>query len=304
VRRITAGTPPTKYGPVTPKPGRKRFDAVDALATNANARVLAIAKTDDPSSHFAQICKPGSGWHVITISAFDTRAWTGEQVPEALMPLLIDPVWVEERKKRWGVTSPIYQSKVLGEFPDISDDSLIHPKWIKAAQERDLPQSWKPKLGVDVARFGDDETVIIRCEDGWARLQHAHSKADTMVTAGQVAKAIADIDSEVKVQEYVSVVVDEDGVGGGVLDGLQEQGLDVVGFRSGSSPADKGRFVNSKSEMLWTLREMFENGEIDIEPDDDVLSAQLGSMNQMRLAFLRSVATAGPSTWIPSLRRW
>jgi hypothetical protein len=42
---------------------------------------------------------------------------------------------VEERKLRWGVTSPIYQSKVLGEFPDISDDSLILPRWIEAAAE-------------------------------------------------------------------------------------------------------------------------------------------------------------------------
>jgi hypothetical protein len=33
------------------------FDAVDALATNSNARVLAIGNPDDPSSHFAQICK-------------------------------------------------------------------------------------------------------------------------------------------------------------------------------------------------------------------------------------------------------
>ena len=38
------------------------FDAVDALATNVNARVAAIGNPDDPSSHFAQMCKPGSGW--------------------------------------------------------------------------------------------------------------------------------------------------------------------------------------------------------------------------------------------------
>jgi hypothetical protein len=72
---------------------------------------------DDPASHFDVICKPGSGWHVETISAFDTPAYTGEKVPEDLLPLLVSPEWVEERKLRWGVTSPTYQSKVLGEFP-------------------------------------------------------------------------------------------------------------------------------------------------------------------------------------------
>jgi hypothetical protein len=48
------------------------FDAVDALATSSNGRVLAIGNPDDPSSHFAQICKPRSGWNVVTVSAFDT----------------------------------------------------------------------------------------------------------------------------------------------------------------------------------------------------------------------------------------
>ena len=50
------------------------FDAVDALATNIDARVVAVGNPDDPGSHFAAICKPGSGWHVETISAFDTPA--------------------------------------------------------------------------------------------------------------------------------------------------------------------------------------------------------------------------------------
>jgi hypothetical protein len=53
--------------------------------------VLAIGNPDDPSSHFAQICKPGSGWHVITVSAFDTPAYNGEKVPEELLPLLFRP---------------------------------------------------------------------------------------------------------------------------------------------------------------------------------------------------------------------
>jgi hypothetical protein len=37
------------------------FDAVDALATNIDARVVAVGNPDDPASHFATICKPGSG---------------------------------------------------------------------------------------------------------------------------------------------------------------------------------------------------------------------------------------------------
>jgi hypothetical protein len=78
------------------------FDAVDALATNIDARVVAVGNPDDPASHFATICKPGSGCHVETISAFDTPAYTGEKVPEDLLPLLVSPEWVEERKIQRG----------------------------------------------------------------------------------------------------------------------------------------------------------------------------------------------------------
>jgi hypothetical protein len=210
------------------------FDAVDALATNSNARVLAIGNPDDPSSRFAQICKPGSGWHVITVSAFDTPAYTGEEVPEELLPLLVSPERVEERKIRWGVTSPIYQSKVLGEFPDLSDDTLILPKWIEAAQKRTIERTKRP--------------------------------------------IIADIDAETDKNDWVRAIVDVPGVGGGVVDRLAELDLPVVPYNGGEAPIDKERFVNARAEDYWTLRERFEQGEIDIDPDDDKLAAQLGSI--------------------------
>ncbi len=254
------------------------FDAVDALATNSNARVLAIGNPDDPASHFAQICKPGSGWHVITVSAFDTPAYTGEQVPEELLPLLVSPEWVEERKIRWGVTSPIYQSKVLGEFPDVSDDTLIQPKWIEAAQKRSLERTRRPIIAADIARFGEDDTVIMRREGGWVRTYRAHHKADTMTSAGHIAKAMRDIDGEVDKNDWVTAVIDLPGVGGGVVDRLIELGLPVTPYNGGEAPIDKERFVNARAEDYWTLRELFEAGDIDLDPDDDKLAAQLGSI--------------------------
>jgi hypothetical protein len=254
------------------------FDAVDALATNVNARVAAVANPDDPSSHFAQVCKPGSGWVVKRISTFDTPAYTGEKVPEELMALLVSPEWVEERKVRWGVNSPIYQSKVLGEFPDLSDDTLILPKWIEAAQKRTLERTRRPIIAADIARFGEDETVIMRREGGWIRVYRAHHKADTMVTAGHIATPVRDIDDEAGKNDWVRAIIDVPGVGGGVVDRLAELNLPLVPYNGGEAPIDKERFVNARAEDYWTLRERFEQGEVDIDPDDDKLAAQLGSI--------------------------
>jgi hypothetical protein len=108
-------------------------------------------------------------------------AYTSEKVPGELLPLLVSPECVEERKRRWCVTSPIYQSKVLGEFPDVSDDTLIQAKWIEAAQTRMLPRSRRPLIAADIARFGEDETVSMRHEGGWVRTYREHHDAHHQV---------------------------------------------------------------------------------------------------------------------------
>jgi hypothetical protein len=59
---------------------------------------------------------------------------------------------------------------------------------------------------------------------------------------------------------------------------LAELELPVVPYNGGEAPMDKERFVNARAEYYWTLRERFEQGEIDIDPDDDKLAAQLGSI--------------------------
>jgi hypothetical protein len=52
---------------------------------------------------------------------------------------------------------------------------------------------------------------------------------------------------------------------------LAELGLPVSGYNGGEAPFDRERVVNARAEDYWTLRELFENGEIDIDELDDVL---------------------------------
>ena len=120
------------------------WTAVEAITTNADCRILAIGNPDDPATEFGKVCAPGSGWNVIGISSFDTPNLSGEDIPDQLRPMLPDPGWVEDARKRWGEDSPVYKSKVLGEFPDVSEDTLIPQRWIAAADA--LRSTW-PILG-------------------------------------------------------------------------------------------------------------------------------------------------------------
>jgi hypothetical protein len=269
------------------------FDAVDALATNENARVLAIGNPDAPSSHFASVCKPGSGWNVIRIDGLQTPNMTAEalaelpelaelfarlgleavneDVPDNLRPLLLSPLWVTERIHRWGVESPIFTAKVRGEFPDIGEDVLIPPSWIRAAQERTCDPGSYAVLGVDVARFGSDRSVFMLRRGPVARVVGDHAKQPTTATTGQVVV--------VKREHGVNEIrVDGVGVGGGVVDQLLELGHDVVDMQAGSGAVDNEHFLNARAEWYWALRKRFEAGDMDLDPADDALAAQLGSI--------------------------
>ena len=76
--------------------------------------------------------------------------------------------------------------------------------------------------------------------------------------------------------------VDGVGVGGGVVDMLREQGFPVVDMQAGMGAFDGEHFINRRAEWFWGLRERFEAGDIDIDPSDDELASQLGSLNRPR----------------------
>lgn len=244
------------------------WDAVDSLLTNDAARLLAIGNPDDATSRFAEECQPGSGANVIWIPADETPNFTGEWVPEHLREMLVSRTWVEERRERWGVDNPLYQSKVLARFPDTSDDAVISPALVRAAWERDLPGMGKGCYGLDVARFGRDKTVLYRDRDGVVRLVDEWGKKDTVETT-QRAYALT------RKTAHVPIVVDADGIGGSVFDQLRALGAKVVSFTMSAAVRNPARFHNRRSEMWWSYREEMEDGLVDLDPADLDLAAQL-----------------------------
>lgn len=249
--------------------------AADTLIANEESRFLAIGNPDDPTAEFAAVCAPGSGWNVITVSAFDTPNMTGEAVPDRLRHVLISPMWVEEKRAKWGETNPLYISKVLGQFPESAQDGLIPLSWIRAAQERELPPSDPVELGVDVGGGGDRSVIAVR-RGPVVRVIRRDQTPNTMHTYGNVLGTLRD-------ERAHRAKVDEVGIGRGMVDLARDQGrTDVVGVNVGQSAKESEAFQNLRAEGYWALRERFQQGEIDIDPADDDLAAQLASLRFKR----------------------
>lgn len=268
---------------------RALWDAGDSLIANEASAFMAIGNPDDPTSYFAEVCKPGSGWNVIPISAFDTPNFTKETIPAELNGLLISPLWVEEKKRSWGEGSPLYVSKVLGQFPEQADDGLVPIQYLIAAKTRELPKGTPVELGVDVARFGSDHTVIYARFGAVFRKVAREHKRDLMHLVGTIMRLVREM--KTAGTPVTSIKIDDAGLGGGVTDRLHElqtsdnpsdteprallKNVEVLGINVGEGPstneADE-KFANLRAELNWSLRDRFVEGDIDIEDDDLLLN--------------------------------
>jgi hypothetical protein len=250
---------------------RQLWTAVEAITTNANVTILALGNPDDPNTEFADVSKPGSGWNTVRISAFDTPNLSGEEIPESLRPMMLDPEWVEDKRRRWGEQSPRYISKVLGEFPEIGEDVLIPPALIRAAHERESEPGHYSILGVDVARYGSDRSIVCLRRGPVARVVGDYAVQSTTETTGKVVALKREHNAH-------EIRVDGVGVGGGVVDQLVELGHDVIDMQAGAAALNRAKFANARAEWFWSLRKRLEDGDLDLSADDDDLAAQLGAL--------------------------
>lgn len=242
----------------------KLWQAAKGLILNDNCRLLAIGNPGSPVGDFFN-CFKDPLWHKIHISAFETPNVVAKK---EVIPGLVTKEWIEDRKKDWGESNPLYISKVLGEFPEEAEDVLILLSWVEAAKNAVLEADGPKGLGVDVARFGTDWTVLTAIQGPKVLEIKAFQGKDTMQTVGWTINMVRKWDIPAH-----STCIDDVGVGGGVIDRLHEEGHIVQAINAGAKAEDP-QFFNLSAEMHWAMRKRFETGNIDI-PDNEQLISQL-----------------------------
>lgn len=137
----------------------------------------------------------------------------------------VDQEFIDKIIEMFGEDSDVFRVRVSGEFPRALPDSFIAMEWAERASKADAPEIervTRVDLGVDVARYGDDSSVISPVLD--KKLQEEpeiYHHNDTMELTGKTVQAI---------QRYavkhpwasIHVKIDCDGLGVGVYDRLAE----------------------------------------------------------------------------------
>ena len=236
------------------------YEAAEGFMTAEGARILLLGNPTRTSGQFYRAFHSERAlWNTIHISAFDTPNFTGEAVPDHVARNMVSPAWVEDKRALWGDDSPMWQVRVLGEFPSIADDQIIGLAAIEAAHARDTAPGTPVVVACDVARYGSDETVIAVRRGDHVRISSAYTGKGLMETAGRIIDTVRQIDAPCR------VVVDDSGLGGGVTDRLREVGVKVDAFTGGSTANEPDLYPNRRSEAWFAFANQL--GTIDLDAD-------------------------------------
>ena len=201
---------------------------------------------------------------------------------EKPVPHLLSCQWVMSSALKWGLDHPLFQSKALGVFPNIDENVIVQLEDVEAAISRQVEPHEKERfIGVDVARYGEDDTVITSLRGAKQDLKKTLAKRNVTEVTGEVINII-----ETDKAETSKVLVDATGIGAGVYDLLAEKykkdrSVEIIEVHFGQSPVMdtdkkdeaeeiKKRYVNLKARIFDLLSQDIKH-ELDLLDDAEYL---------------------------------
>ena len=226
------------------------LDAAEQSLSNCEDGLIATAGNPTSTSGLLYYVSGAAraGWTIVTI--------TGDPDDPRRSPR-IDRPWALEQIGRYGRDNPWVMAFILGQFPPGGLNSILSVDEVEAAMKRHLREdefSWSQKrLGIDVARFGDDRSVIFPRQGLAAFKPVVMRHQRTTDIAARVAQAKAKWGSEME-------FVDDTGHWGhGVIDNLLAAGHAPVGIQFHGKALDP-RYFNKRAEMWMELADWVRRG--------------------------------------------
>jgi|GEM_PF-592448 len=209
-----------------------------------------------------------------------------KRIKSYAMPVthLLSCQWVMQSALRWGINHPLFLSKVLGEFPKESDNTIIQLGDVENAIQRKykVKQKDKRSIGIDVARFGEDSTVFTEIVGNKVTRKRVLYHRDIAEVTGEAINFIR----EIYYIRKTKVFVDATGVGSGVVDMLLERKregvlsdkVDIIEVHNAAKceDTDNLQFLNLRAKMFYQLGELVKTS-IDLL-DEDVYLEELISI--------------------------
>lgn len=252
-----------------------RRDIVEALEGNlaGGGRLMLFGNPTMMSGPFYDAFHTArASWHGIRISSRESPNVTGE----ASIPGLATRDWIEMTEAEKGADSPYVAIHIDGEFPGSGTNAVIPLALVQAAEARWPTEPTGPlHIGVDVARSGDDETVVIARRGNHAYPALAARGTDTHAVIDLVLTAAATHTNG----DTPIVKVDVIGIGAGVFDVLNRDHAKRVTTHAvnvserATARPNEGGYRRLRDQIWFATRAwLLEGGSI---PTDELLRGDL-----------------------------
>jgi hypothetical protein len=253
------------------------FEAIEGNTAAGGSILAASNPTETIGWFFEAFHSQREFWDGHHLSCLDSPNVTGDEPP---IPGLADKQFCADMLAKHGESSSFYQTRVLGNFAGTAANAVVGLAAIEAAQERWLAliesKLAEPlELGVDVARFGDDDSAIAPRRGLYAYPIVTVSGFDTVAVAGKVIEVARLLRRSPT--EKVSVKVDTSGgYGAGVADLLRAEypkELDVHDVSASEKADDAEVYVNKRAQLHFAVAEWLTDG--GALPQDKPLEVEL-----------------------------
>lgn len=182
--------------------------------------------------------------------------------------------------------------EVYGQFPKSGEDQFISPFMVDEAVEREAynDDSAPVVLGVDPARSGLDSTVIAVRKGRDLVAVRRYKGEDTMTVVGRVIDAMEEYDPTL-------VVIDEGGLGAGVVDRLLEQRYKKVRGVNFGWKADSQQYLNKRAEMWQKMKDWLKSAHLlkdeQLKQDLCAPNKKMNSMGSLQLEGKKEMKARG-----------
>lgn len=158
--------------------------------------------------------------------------------------------FVKQIADTYGPDSNAYRVRVLGEFALRDDDTLIPAELVDSAMSRDVVLDEQEPLvyGIDVARFGDDRSVLCKRRGNVVVDLKTWQGLDLMQLTGAIV-------NEAKLDKPAEMCIDSIGLGSGVADRLRELGYVVRDVNVSEASAMNPQAAKLRDELWLAVKE-------------------------------------------------
>ena len=215
---------------------------LEGALTQEDNRVLLIGNMTRNSGYFYD-----THFHPEIKKAWTTLHWDSRKSTN------VTPAYVEYMLAKYGEDSNVFRIRVAGEPPLDSENTLIPLAWAEQCigNITEIAEDEPIFLGVDVARYGEDKSIILPRRGlriyPWDEFQGMN----TIDLGARVMATFQDVEAE-------GIACDEIGVGAGVTDWLQKRpgGYDIVhGINTATQSSDNKQWVRLRDELWWQMRQ-------------------------------------------------